>query len=94
MTYDELCSYGSAKVNYYTGNAKTTMTHFIGAESLGEKSAFLPTYEATTANTAVWAPHFLIGVKGPAALGEGQGYAFNYAMEWSFDVTFRGTRHQ
>lgn len=92
MTYDKLTSYGSTKLVYYTQGGKTNITHFIAAETIGEKTAYIPTdFPGATAAT-LWDPYLLFGIKGPAALGEDEEYLLAYALEWSFDVTFRGTR--
>lgn len=92
LTYDSLCTYGSAKINYYSMNAKTVQTHFIAAETIGEKSSFIPTRTPVATGPTLWNPHFLLGIRGPAALGENQEYMLNFTLEWTFDITFRGTR--
>lgn len=92
LTYDAMCTYGSAKTNYYNINSKTIMNHFIAAETIGEKTSFIPTRTPVATGPTLWNPHFLIGIKGPAQLGEDQEYALNCNIEWTFDVTFRGTR--
>lgn len=93
LTWDQLSSYGSAKLGYYTTSSKTSMSHFIAAETIAEKSSYIPTDDATVVNTALWNPELLLGIKGPAALGDQQAYALTYAIEWTFDCTFRGTRY-
>lgn len=94
LTWDKLCTYGSCKLNYYTPGAKTTQIHWIAAETIGEKTSYVPCETPTTNNSALFDPYFFIGIKGPQPLGQGQAYALNFAMEWSFDITFRGTRQQ
>lgn len=47
MVFDQLASYGSAKLGYYAPSTKTSMTHFIAAETIGEKTAYLNTHAAT-----------------------------------------------
>ena len=94
MVFDQLASYGSAKLGYYAPNTKTTMTHFIAAETIGEKTAYINTHSATDQNSAIWNPYFLIGFKGPNELGPNMAYVLDFAIEWTFDITFRGVRYQ
>lgn len=92
MNFDKLATFGSAKLNYFSDGSKTTLSHWISAETVGEKTHYLPAGQPTAVNAAVWNPFFLIGIKGPAQLGGDQEYAVTFAMEWTFDLTFRGTR--
>lgn len=94
VNWTKLCTYGSAKTNYVTPGAKTTMTHWIAAETIGEKTSYIPCEVPTTNNSALFDPYLFIGITGPQELGQGQAYSLTYAMEWSFDITFRGTRQQ
>lgn len=85
-------SYGSAKVNYLMPGARTTQTHFIAAETIGEKTDYLPT--GNEIHSYAWYPVLIWAIKAPATVQQDQTYSVNYAIEWSFDVTFRGTRYQ
>ena len=73
--------------------AKTTMSHWIGAETIGEKTQYMKVDDMANSATA-WNPSFGIGIKSPVAATADNEYLVYYAIEWSFDVTFRGTRSQ
>jgi hypothetical protein len=47
LTFEKVSSYGSAKTNYYNINTKTVQTHWIGAETIGEKTAYISTLTPT-----------------------------------------------
>lgn len=65
LTFDEVASYGSAKIGYFIGTSKTTMTHFIAAETIGEKTAYCPTGNEPRWPNA-WHPYLNMAIKSPA----------------------------
>lgn len=93
LSYDVIATYGSAKLNYFATGTKTTMNHFIAAETISEKSCYIQTEFPEDVNVSVWRPIFLMGAKAPAQVTQGNTYTLSYALEWSFDLTFRGTRY-
>lgn len=53
--YAAATSYGSAKLNIFTTSTKTTLTHYIGAETIGEKTQYMQTSDITQGPFA-WNP--------------------------------------
>lgn len=94
ITWLKAVSYGSAKTNYFMGGGKTTLTHFIAAETIGEKTQYMPTQDILNAPNMSWKPMLIFGIAAPANAGAQDNWYTNFAIEFAFDCTFRGTRLQ
>lgn len=62
-------SYGSAKINYLMPGARTTQTHFIAAETIGEKTDYCPTGNENYA--PAWQPYLILAIKAPGTVQQG-----------------------
>lgn len=69
MTYEMCSSYGSAKVNYLMPGARTSLTHFIAAETIGEKTDYCPTGNEN--HSYAWYPIFVCAIKAPGTVQQG-----------------------
>ena len=63
-------TYGSAKTNYFATGTKTVISHYIGAETIGEKTQYLSTADLLL-NDFAWKPYLIFGVCAPSEVTQG-----------------------
>lgn len=103
LTYQTIGSYGSAITRPLTQGANFGVSRSIYASSMNEKSQYVPTShlpiyirDETESSTDEYSLHpfkpiLLLGIYSSSTQSSAQSLTFN--IEWSFDVTFRGTRN-
>ena len=104
ITYQSIASYGSAMTKPLTVGANFGTTRSLYASTMAEKSQYLPTADLPTSNyddeTSTYQYAFPIPFRPILLMGvfsntkdQTNSNTLSFSVEWSFDVTFRGTRN-
>lgn len=100
ITFTRVSSYGSALTRPLTQGANFGVSRYLYASSMSEKSQYVSTadftglitpYEDDTADYYPFKPILLMAIYSASTTTSQQELKFN--VEWTFDVTFRGTRN-
>lgn len=100
LTFSEVSSYGSALTRPLTQGANFGVTRYLYASTMAEKSQYVATsdldsiigdYEVDGSEANAFKPILLMAIYSASTTTAQQELKFN--IEWTFDVTFRGTRH-